>query len=130
MTCERTDRDPVAVLADVAQIVEPTDVDECRRARDSELHGGDQGVPAREQLRVLVAAEELDRLLDGPGPVVLESRGDHAPALAAASTARTMLWYPVQRQRFPSSALLISSSVGLGFSFRSDTVAMTKPGVQ
>jgi hypothetical protein len=37
-------------------------------------------------------AEELDRLLDRPGAPVLERGGDHAPALAAASTALTMLW--------------------------------------
>ena len=51
-------------------------------------------------------------------------------ALAAASTARTMLWYPVQRQRLPSRPTRISSSDGLGFSFSSETVAMTNPGVQ
>ena len=92
MAGERADRDPVAVLADVAEVVEPADVDEHARACDAELHRRDQGVPAGEQLRVLVTAEELDRLLDRPGPLVRERRGDHAPALAAASTARTMLW--------------------------------------
>ncbi len=89
---ERADRDPVAVLADVAEVVEPADVDEHRRARDAELHRGEERVAAGEHLRVLVAPEELDRLLDRPRPLVREGRGDHAPALAAASTARTMLW--------------------------------------
>ena len=73
---------------------------------------------------------EIHRLIDGAGPLVLEGGGDHVPALAAAWTARTMLWYPVQRQRLPSSPSRISSSVGFGFSFRSETVAMTNPGVQ
>ena len=127
---ERADRDPVAVFAHVPEIVQPADVDERRGPRDAELHGRDQRVPAGEQLRVLVGAEELDRLLDRPRPVVLERGRDHAPALAAASTARTMLWYPVQRHRFPSSACLISPSDGLGFSFKSETVAITNPGVQ
>ena len=52
----------------------------------------DERVPAGEELRVLVAAEQLERLVDRTGPLVLEGGGDHAPALAAAWTARTMLW--------------------------------------
>ena len=61
------------------------------RAMRSRIAGIER-VPAGEHLRVLVAAEELDRLLDRAGPLVLEGGGDHAPALAAACTARTMLW--------------------------------------
>ena len=49
-------------------------------------------MPSREQLGVLVGPEELDRLVDRRGAPVLERRRDHAPARAAASTARTMLW--------------------------------------
>ena len=50
---ERADRDPVAVLAHVAQVVEPADVDEQRRPREAQPQQRDQGVPAGEQLRVL-----------------------------------------------------------------------------
>ena len=127
---ERADRDPVAVLAHVAEVVEPADVDEERRTREAEAQERNQRVAAGEQLRVLVAPEQLDRLLDRPGPFVLEGGGDHEPALAAACTARTMLWYPVQRQRLPSSPRRISSSEGSGFSCSSDTAAITNPGVQ
>ena len=38
--------------------------------------------------------------------------------------------HPVQRQRLPSSASRISTSDGFGFSFRSEIVASTNPGVQ
>ena len=126
---ERADRDPVAVLPHVAEVVEPADVDEHRRAREAQPEHGDQRLAAREQLRV-VAREQLDRVVDRPGALVLEGGGDHAPARAAACTASTMLWYPVQRQRLPSSAWRISSSEGFGFSARSETDAITKPGVQ
>jgi hypothetical protein len=89
---EGADRDPITVLADVAEAVEAADVDEYARPRDAELHRRDQRVPAGEHLRVAVAPEELDRLLDRPGSLVREGSRDHAPALAAASTASTMLW--------------------------------------
>ena len=130
VACERADGDAVAVLPHVAQVVEPADVHQRRGARDAELQRGNEGVSAGEEPRVLVAAEEVDRLLHRLGPPVLERGGNHAPALAAASTARTMWSYPVQRQRLPSSARRISPSDGLGFSWSNETVAMTKPGVQ
>ena len=127
---EGADGDPVALLADVAELLEPADVDEHRRSRDAELHRGDQRMPSGQQLRVLVGPDELDRIVDRLRASVLERRRDHAPARAAASTARTMLWYPVQRQRLPSSACRISLSDGFGCSASRDTVAITKPGVQ
>ena len=49
-------------------------------------------MPSGEQLRVLVAPSSSIGVLDRGGAPVLERSGDHAPALAAASTARTMLW--------------------------------------
>ena len=92
MPGERADRDPVAVLADVAQVVEPADVDEQRRAREAQAHRRNERVAAGQELRVLVAAEQRDRLVDRAGALVLEGGRDHAPALAAAWTALTMLW--------------------------------------
>ncbi len=93
MPRECADDDPLAVPAHVAQLVQPSDVDEQRRTHVcAQAEQRDQRVSACEQLRVVVAAEELDRLLDRPRPLVGERGGDHAPALAAASTARTMLW--------------------------------------
>ena len=49
---------------------------------------------------------------------------------AAASTDSTMLWYPVQRHRLPSSPMRTSCSVGFGFSFSRLVAAITMPGVQ
>ena len=49
---------------------------------------------------------------------------------AACSTASSILVYPVQRQMFPPSACLNSSSVRSGFSSTSTFDAMIKPGVQ
>ena len=48
----------------------------------------------------------------------------------ALDTASTMFQYPVQRQMFPCSATLISSSVGLGFSASSAVALISIPGVQ
>ena len=127
---ERSDRDPVAVLAHVAQVPQPADVDEERRAGEAEAQERNERMTAGEQLRILVTPEQLDRPVEGVGPLVLEGGGDHVPALAAACTARTMLWYPVQRQRLPSSPRRISSSEGSGFSCSSETAAITNPGVQ
>ena len=89
---ERADRDPVALVAHVAEVGEAADVDEQRRPREAEPQQRDQRVAAGEELRVLVAAEQLERLVDRAGAAVLERAGDHAPALAAACTAATMLW--------------------------------------
>ena len=77
---ERADRDAVAVLAHVAQVVEPSDVDEHRGARKAEAEQGDQRLPAGEHLRVL-AAQQLDRLVERSRPLVLEPRGNHASPL-------------------------------------------------
>src|SRR5204863_5386837 len=49
---------------------------------------------------------------------------------AACSTASTIFTKPVQRQRLPEIASLISSRVGEGFSARKATEVITKPGVQ
>src|SRR5262249_60139912 len=76
----------------------------------------------------------------GVGHLVVERRGDHAltPASAdvpdsfsaASSTAPTMLWYPVQRQKLPSSPARTSCSVGCGFSASRLVATITMPGVQ
>ena len=127
MAGEGADRDPVAVLAHVAQIVEPADVDEHRGACKAKTQHRDQRVPAGEDLRVLAApsssiASSSDRRAR------TRTRRESAPAPSPPPrTALTMLWYPVQRQRLPSRPSRISSSDGLGFSLSSETAAMTKP---
>lgn len=54
----------------------------------------------------------------------------YALARAAAATASMIFAYPVHRQRFPSRAALISSTVGWGFRSRRALAVRTKPGVQ
>jgi len=77
MTRQCPDRDRVAVLAHVAEIGDPADVDERPRPRDTELHRGDQRVPAGEELRVLPRAEQLDRFLQRTRELVLELGRNH-----------------------------------------------------
>ena len=45
-------------------------------------------------------------------------------------TARTMFWYPVQRQMLPSSSSRISPSLALGWFLHRSTALITMPGVQ
>src|SRR6266851_8937842 len=49
---------------------------------------------------------------------------------AAYSTASTMCWYPVQRQRLPERACRISPCEGFGFVRSNSTDAKIIPGVQ
>src|SRR5581483_3474222 len=86
---QRSDRDGVSLVPDVAEVVEAADVDEQRRPREPHAQERDQRVAAGEELGVL-AAEKLDRLADRPRPRVVEGGRDHGPAPAADFTARTM----------------------------------------
>ena len=54
----------------------------------------------------------------------------HAGSRAAAWTARTMPWYPVQRHRLPEIPMRTSHSVGLGLSRRNSSSVVSMPGVQ
>src|SRR5690606_18206398 len=95
------------------------------------LHEGDQRVAAGEQLGlVAVLGEQGDGLGGRLGPLVVERDRDHCAPPEAWRTALTMLWYPVQRQRLPSSPSRTCCSVELGISSSSDSDGMTSPGVQ
>ena len=58
VTRERADRELRARVPHVGEIGEPADVDELRRPRDAELQRRNERVPAREHLRVGIAAEQ------------------------------------------------------------------------
>ncbi len=89
----RTDREVVACIADVLEIVQAVDVDEHRRRREAEPHERNERVAAGDELGfVAVFGERGDGLVDRPGPDVVECCGDHVVAPAALSTALTMLW--------------------------------------
>ena len=93
------------------------------RARQLEVL--DPRGPPDQQRRVLLA---LDRRADRGLVFLQHSHGQLTPA--AAETAFTMLWYPVQRQRLPSRPVRIASSpVASPLSIRL-TAANTIPGVQ
>ena len=85
---ERADRDPVAVLAYVREVGEPSDIDQRRGSRDPQLHRRQERMPSGEELRVLARAEQRDRLVDRPYPYVVERRRDHDPAPFASRIAR------------------------------------------
>ena len=97
MAGQRTDREVVAGVAHVREVVEPADVDEHARHREPQLHQRQQRHAAGEQLRlVAVLGEQRDRGVGRVGAGVVERGGDHAfvpvGCSAAASTACTMLW--------------------------------------
>src|SRR5581483_1591660 len=100
------------------------DEGEVQFARDDDVVG--VLALARQQRRVFAPRQ---RRAHHAG-AVLGDRHAGTPALAAASTALTMLWYPVQRHRLPSRPRRTSSSVRSLFSLMSDTAASTMPGVQ
>ncbi len=114
------------------------DVDEHRGRRQPQLHQRQERVTTCEQLGVVaVLDEQRDRFFGRRRAHVVECRGDHGCAstsvprsAAHARTAFTMLWYPVQRQRLPSSPSRTRRSSSSGSSSRSDTIAITMPGVQ
>src|ERR1700691_313770 len=69
----------------------------------------------------------------GRGGVVHSAASlNSSPAILAAAywMARTMFWYPVQRQRLPEMPMRISLSEGFGFSSNSRWARMIMPGVQ
>jgi len=79
---------------------------------------------ASEELRVLLAEHAI---ANAGRRCFVDGRHDTPPA---ESTAFTMLWYPVHRQRLPSRPWRTWCSDGLGYSSTSETAAMTIPGVQ
>jgi hypothetical protein len=77
VTRQRSDRELLARVPHVAKVADATDVDEQRRPREPQAQQRDQRMSAREELRVVARAEQLDRLLDGLGDFVVERRRDH-----------------------------------------------------
>ena len=86
---------------------------------------------ALHQPAILLARHALadEALLEGGRLGGLD--GGHAVSPPATlCTASTMFQYPVQRQRFPCSAILTSFSLGLGFAASSAAALISIPGVQ
>jgi hypothetical protein len=93
MPGQRPDRDVAALVPDVGQVAEPADVDEDVGHGQPQLHQRNQGVPARQELRVLAElGGQFQRLADRRGPAVAERCRDHgatSEALASLIAAQT-----------------------------------------
>ena len=75
---ERTDRDVIAGVLDVRQVLHATDVDENRRLREAQLHERQEAVAASEELGIgSVLTDERDGLGGRSGADVIESCGNH-----------------------------------------------------
>ena len=90
MARERADRELRAGVADVGEIGEPPDVDELRRPRDPELHRRQRAsARPRAPSRRHRVAEQLDRMLDRLGDLVVERCRDHDFASSIARQTRS-----------------------------------------
>ena len=70
---EGADGQVIAFVVDVAQVVQPVEVDEDRGSREAQPHQRDQGVPAGYELRlVAVLTEKLYGVVDRLGYLVVE----------------------------------------------------------
>ena len=76
------DRDVAAVVADVAELAQPADVDQHLGHGQPQLHQRQQRMPAGQELRlVAVLGRQVQGLVHGLGALVGERRGDHQAAL-------------------------------------------------
>src|SRR4051794_17360974 len=89
MTRERTDRDRVARVADVREVVETPHVDEQRGPRKAQPQEREQRMAACEDLRVVATAEQRDRMLDRLGNLVVERSRDHCCTSSSARQTRS-----------------------------------------
>ena len=105
--------------------------DEVEVAHPVALHVVEEDALPLDEPAILFPRDVLpdEAFLEGGRALGLD--GGHAcPPVPAARTASTMFQYPVQRQMFPCSATLTSSSVGLGFCSSSAVALISMPGVQ
>ena len=72
------DLQEAALLLDVLEARHPVDVDEVSGRAQPELEERQEALASREHLGVAVSAEELDRLGERAGSVVVERSRDHA----------------------------------------------------
>jgi hypothetical protein len=94
----RADGDAAAGLANGIQVRDPRDVDHDLRAREAQLHRGDQAVAAREHLGVVaVTHEQRQRFIDRRGADVVEICGIHIVPGPAEAGRHIMLLPPRAR---------------------------------
>ncbi len=79
----RTDRQAAVAFSDVAQIVDAADIDQATRLREPEVHERHQALAAGQHFGfAIVAAQEIDGLLERVGTVIVKRRWFHAPILS------------------------------------------------
>jgi hypothetical protein len=75
----RPDDDRVTVVADALERIDLGQVDQQLGRCEPELHHRQQALPTSNDLGIIAAlGEQLQRLIDAGGRLVVESRGDHA----------------------------------------------------
>src|SRR5947208_7851621 len=115
MPRQRADRELLARVANVAQVVHAADVDEQRRASEPKTQQRNQRMASREQLRVFARAEQLDRLLRRLSDFVVERRGNHGATSSIARQTRSgvagMSMLVTPRADSASTTALITAAV-------------------
>src|SRR5687768_2654403 len=102
----------IPAVAHIREITNSTHVHQHTGCGKAQLHERQQRHPTSKDLRlVTVLSERSNHLVDRAGAHVLERCRNHSEP-PAAITARTMLRYPVHRQRLPSSPSRTCSSEG------------------
>src|SRR5690242_20830540 len=89
MARQGSDRNRPPGVADVREVAYRTDVDEQRRPGEPEPQQREQRVPACEELRVVVRPQQLERLVDRLGGLVVERSRDHASTSFSARQTRS-----------------------------------------
>src|SRR5262249_35492319 len=92
---QRADRDVTVILAHIAELIQPADIDQRIWSGEAQLHERHQRMTAREKLRVFPGLSgKADSVVDGRGALIGKRCRDQLgrPSLAAARTALTMLW--------------------------------------
>jgi len=89
---QRAEPQRAVAFLDAVQTRDPVDVDQMLGRREPEFHHRDQALASRQDLGVLaVLGEQRQGLVERGGPVVLESRWQHAIAPSRASGGRTTI---------------------------------------
>jgi hypothetical protein len=87
---EGSDPEGPVTLLDRVEAGDPVHIDEPLRFCEAELHQRDQALASGEDLGVLpMLREELERLVEGLGPVVLERCWEHPEPPISAGVAAT-----------------------------------------
>ena len=98
---ERADAHARARPLDAGELLDAADVDQVGRLRQAQLHHRQQAVAAGEQLGVLLRAEQVERLRDARGAVIVESCRIHLrPSLATARRGAVTAAALIARQTF------------------------------